>query len=134
MKKILILLVFSVLCFVSKAQLLNFKSTRSSTSLSNSFTNTAADTLDVTINKIPAVVTVKSTVTRVTGTMAGKVYLYYATDNAKSYQLIDSATLTNAATNTSYFSKQIAAPYWRLIRNGATTVTGTSAAKLSVAQ
>lgn len=133
MKSILILALIGI-SFASKAQLLQFKSTRSNSSYTNSFTNTAADTLDVFIRKIPALVTVKSTVTRLTGTMAGKVYLYYATDVSKSYVLCDSVTLSNAATNTAYFSKSIAAPYWRLIRNGATTVTGTSVAKISVAQ
>lgn len=134
MKKILLLLGCVCIYFASNAQLIPFKSTGTTATYSNSFTNTAADTLDVYIGKVPALVTVKSTVTRTTGTMAGKVYLYYATDVAKSYVLCDSATLSNAATNTSYFSKLIAAPYWRLIRNGATTVTGTSAAKISVAQ
>lgn len=134
MKKILILIAFIGIAFISNAQLIPFKKTGTTATYSNSFTNTAADTLDVFIGKIPATVTVKSTVTRATGTMAGKVYLYYATDNAKAYVLSDSATLSNAATNTVYFSKQIAAPYWRLIRNGGTTVTGTHAAKISASQ
>lgn len=134
MKKILALLVVISICFAANAQLLPFKKTGTTATYTASFTNTAADTLDIFIGRVPATVTVKSVVTRATGTMAGKVYLYYATDVAKSYQLCDSATLTNAATNTSYITKSIAAPYWRIIRNGATTVTGTSAAKISVAQ
>ena len=134
MKKILFILSFIAVSFASEAQLLNFKKTGSRTVISNSFTDAAADTLDVTSGKIPGLITVKATVTRATGTMAGKVYLYYATDAAKSYVLLDSASLSNAATNTVYFTKAVAAPHWRLIRNGATTVTGTSAAKLSVAQ
>jgi hypothetical protein len=134
MKSLLILVAFIGISLAASAQLIPFKKTGTSATYSNSFTNTAADTLDVSLGRVPALVTVKSTVTRATGTMAGKVYLYYATDVAKSYVLIDSATLSNAATNTSYFSKSIAAPYWRIIRNGATTVTGTSAAKISVAQ
>jgi hypothetical protein len=137
MKKILILIAFIGFCAVSKAQLIPFKSARSNYLTSNSFTNTAADTLDVYTRKVPASVTVKSTVTRATGTMAGKAYLYYGvekTSGSVDYVLCDSVTLSNAATNTNYFTKSIAAPYWRIIRNGATTVTGTSAAKISVAQ
>jgi hypothetical protein len=134
MKKILVLIAFIGLAFVSQAQLIPFKSARSNYLTSNSFTNTAADTLDVYTRKIPPIVTVISTVTRATGTMAGKVYLYFATDASKSYQLIDSVTLSNSATNVAYFTKAIAAPYWRIIRNGATTVTGTSTAKISVPQ
>jgi hypothetical protein len=134
MKRILILIAFIGACYASNAQLMPFRNVRTVTSRTNSFTNTAADTLDVNISRIPATVLVQSTVTRATGTMAGKVYLYYAIDANKSYVLCDSVTLSNAATNTSYFSKSIAAPYWRLIRNGATTVTGTSSAKISASQ
>jgi hypothetical protein len=134
MKKLLILLAFIAVGISSQAQLIPFRKTGTTATYSTSFTNTAADTLDVTLNKIPSLVTVKSVITRSSGTMGGKVYLYYATDPARAYVLCDSATLSNAATNTTYFTKAVAAPYWRLIRNGATTVTGTSAARISVAQ
>jgi hypothetical protein len=135
MKKIIFLLSFIIgTCLASQAQIYPFKSARSVTSKTNSFTNTAADTLDAFTVRVPAVATIQSTVTRATGTMAGKVYLYYAIDANKSYVLCDSASLSNAATNTTYFTKSIAAPYWRIIRNGATTVTGTSTAKISVSQ
>lgn len=40
---------------------------------------------------------------------------------------------TNTATNTTVWNKASSARYWRIIRSGATTVTGTSAAKISAA-
>jgi len=76
-------------------------------------------------------VTIQPVFTRATGTMAGTAILSYSV-NGVNYVNTDTLTMTNAVINTTVWNKHTAARYWRIIRSGATTVTGTSAAKIIV--
>jgi len=92
--------------------------------------NATADTATIKISSSYSVVTVQAKVTKATGTMAGKVYIYNSPDGA-NYTIRDSMTLTNVTDQ--YLLKDYTGgirQYWMVIQNGATTVTGTLNAKI----
>jgi hypothetical protein len=134
MKKIIFLL-FAMITFASIAPTskahaqANFTYTASNPT--GAFTNTALDTMYYTTAQSYGVVTIQPIFTRLTGTMAGTAVLYYSVGGSTYYPTGDTLTMSNAATNTTVWNKASAARYWRIIRSGATTVTGTSAAKIS---
>lgn len=98
------------------------------------FTNAALDTMTYTLKKSYKLISIQPVFTRATGTMAGTAILAKSV-NGTSWVNTDTLTLTNAATSTpTVWEKVSAAKYWRIIRSGATTVTGTSAATISVAE
>lgn len=129
MKKIISLLICAVLLTVAVNAQTAFRYTTSNPT--GAFTNTAADTMTYTLAKSYSHITIVPVITRATGTMAGTVILSCSVDGT-TYNNTDTLTTTNAATNTTVWEKTSAARYWRIIRSGATTVTGTSAAKISV--
>lgn len=128
MKKILCLLALTMVFFAADAQTAFRYTTANPT---GAYTNTAVDTMTYTLAKSYSKVTIQPVITRATGTQAGTAILACSV-NGTNYVNTDTLTFTNAATNTTVWEKASAARYWRIIRSGATTVTGTSAAKLSV--
>ena len=67
-------------------------------------TTVDVDTSIVTFTMVPTdIISFQSTVTRVTGTAAGKVYLEGTTDG-NAWVRLDSMTLTNQATNSKFFT------------------------------
>lgn len=79
-----------------------------------------------------SVVTIQVKVTKSSGTMAGKVYIWSSPDGASgSYTLRDSATLSNTTTQFANFdyTGQVRRN-WMVIQKGATTVAGTLNAKM----
>lgn len=129
MKRILSILFLCALFYTGSAQS-SFRYTASNPT--GAFTNTAIDTMTYTTTASYQVVTIQPVFTRATGTMAGTAILAYSV-NGTNYVNTDTLTMTNAATNSTVWNKITAARYWRIIRSGATTVTGTSAAKISAA-
>jgi len=130
-KLITVLLVsFSLLATYTAKSQASFSGTV--TNPSRAILNATADTALYGTSNSYSVVTVKATVTRNTGTMAGKVYIWSSPDGAAgSYTVRDSLTLTNVATQ--YLIKDYTGgirQYWMVIQNGATTVTGTLNAKI----
>lgn len=105
--------------------------TYTTTTPTGAILNTSVDTMSYAMAKPYSVVSIQPVFTRATGTMAGTAILSYSV-NGTNYVNSDTLTLSNAATNTTVWTKNVAARYWRIIRSGATTVTGTSAAKISV--
>lgn len=94
--------------------------------------NATADTATYAMNSSYSVVTIQTKVTKTSGTMAGKVYIWSSPDgSAGSYTLRDSATLTNVTTQFANFdyTGQVRR-YWMVIQNGGTTVAGTLNAKI----
>jgi len=132
MKKIIMILTLCASVFITKAQTA-FNYTASNPT--GAYTNTAADTMTYALARPYSLISIQPVITRATGTQAGTAILSYSVSGvAGTYVDTDTLTLTNAATNTTVWNKVSAARYWRIIRSGATTVTGTSAAKLSVVQ
>ena len=125
MKKILFLLALTSFSLFGMAQ--SFSHTTSNpTGVIN---NTSSDTMSFSTVKNYSVVGIQPVITKATGTMAGKSYLYGSLDGT-NYVLSDSLTLGNVTTNTTIWS--LSNPtyiYYRIITGGATTVTGTTAAK-----
>lgn len=93
-------------------------------------TNTSVDTMTYTLAKSYSLISIQPVVTRATGTMAGWAVLDYSVNGTNWYVGTDSLSLSNAASNTIVWNKQIAARYLRIRVGGATTVTGTCAAKV----
>lgn len=132
MKKIIFLIAFTVALFGVKTEAqtaFNYTATNPT----GAILNTSVDTMTFTVSKSYSMISIQPVITRATGTMAGTAILAYSV-NGTNYVNSDTLTLSNAATNTTVWNKVSAARYWRIIRSGATTVTGTSAAKLSVVQ
>jgi hypothetical protein len=92
--------------------------------------NSAADTALYSTTASYSVITIQTKVTKSSGTMAGKVYIWSSPDGA-SYILRDSASLGNSTNQYSPFdyTGQIR-HYWMVIMNGATTTAGTLNAKI----
>ena len=125
MKKILFLLTLTSFSLFGMAQ--SFSHTVSNPT--GAIVDTGSDTLSFSTVKSYSVVGIQPVITKATGTMAGKSYLYGSLDGT-NYVLRDSLTLGNTATNTAIWS--LSNPpyiYYRIITGGATSVTGTTAAK-----
>jgi hypothetical protein len=130
MKKILSLLICFTLFFaVSKAQ------TAFSHTVSNptgAILNTSADTMTYSMQRGYNQVAIQPVITKASGTMAGTSVLYYSVNGTNWVATGDTLTNSNTTTNTTVWNKTSAARYWRIITSGATTVTGTTAAKLII--
>ena len=129
MKKIIsFLLCITLLTVAAEAQTAFRYTTANPT---GAFVNTAVDTMYFNLAKPYSHVSIVPVFIRATGTMAGTAILSCSVDGT-TYVNTDTLTMTNAATNSVLWEKVSSCRYWRIIRSGATTVTGTSAAKLSV--
>lgn len=130
MKKIIIMLLVSIALlsrYTANAQA-SFVGT--TTNPTRAILNATADTATYTTTNSFTTYTIQVKVTKATGTMAGKVYIYNSPDGA-NYTIRDSMTLTNVTTQ--YLQKDYTGgirQYWMAVQNGATTVTGTLNAKI----
>jgi hypothetical protein len=115
------------LSFTVKAQV-SFVGT--ATNSTNAITNTSVDTCYYTLSYSYATISIQPVVTKSTGTMAGTSVLYKSVNGTNWVATGDTLTLTNVTTNTTVWEKVSACRYWRIITGGATTVTGSVAAKL----
>ena len=115
------------LSFTVKAQVAFVGTTTNPTSAIKDATN---DTASIALTYSYASVSIQPVATKATGTMAGVVKLYYSVDGTNWLSTGDSLTLANVTTNTTIWTKTSPNRYWRVIQSGATTVTGTLAAKL----
>lgn len=129
MKKIIFLFLFSlVLSAVGICQSFTYTATNSG----GTFTNTAADTMYFSVPKDYLYHGIQVVITRATGTMAGTAVLYGTIDGTNYVTTGDTLTTTNAAKNSAIWTKTNPVyNKYRIIRSGATTVTGSSAAKFS---
>ena len=93
--------------------------------------NATEDTALYQLNTSYPFVSIQTKVTKTSGTMAGKVYVWSSPDGA-NYTLRDSATLTNVTTQYSVFDYNSGnlRRYWMVIQKGGTTVAGTLNAKI----
>lgn len=132
MKKIISLLMcFLVFTVASQAQTA-FSHTASNPT--GAILNTSSDTMTYSMQKAYASVAIQPVITRATGTMAGTSVLYYSVNGTNWVATGDTLTNTNAATNSTIWAKTVPARYWRIITSGATTVTGTTSAKIIIGQ
>lgn len=93
-------------------------------------TNTSVDTMTYTALKAYPVVSIQPVVTKATGTMVGWAVLDYSVNGTNWVVGSDSLSLTNSTTNSTVWTKNVAARFFRVRVGGATTVTGTCTAKL----
>lgn len=95
--------------------------------------NTSVDTMNFTMSgTYYPVIGFQVTVTRLTGTMAGTAVLVGSIDGVNFVAAgADTLTMTNSTTNTKVWKlEEPIYKYYRIKVGGATTVTGTSSAKL----
>lgn len=118
---------------VGKAQTLGtFSQTASNPT--GAITNTSVDTMTYTLSKNYRLISIQPVVTKATGTMAGWAVLDYSVNGTNWVLGTDTLSLTDVTTNTAVWDKSTAARYFRIRVGGATTVTGTAAAKISATQ
>ena len=130
MKKLIIMLLVSFALLSTHTAKSQASFVGTTTNPTRAILNATADTALYSTNNSYSVVTIQAKVTKATGTMAGKVYIYNSPDGA-NYTVRDSATLTDVTTQ--YLQKDYTGgirQYWMVIQNGATTVTGTLNAKI----
>jgi len=126
----MILLLFSLTAAISLQAQTAFNQTASNPT--GALLNTAVDTMTYTMSKSYGIVSIQPVVTKATGTMAGWAVLDYSVNGTNWYVGTDSLSLTDITTNTIVWTKNTAARYYRIRVGGATTVTGTAAAKIIV--
>lgn len=115
--------------YQSKAQVTFLHSTYNSTG--SLTTSLLIDTMHYTLTKGYNLVTFQPFITRDSGTLSGKCYLDYSViGSSTSWILIDSVTLSNAATSTGALTKAIPARYWRIRTVIGATAKATTSAKL----
>lgn len=95
-------------------------------------TNTASDTMNVTLSYNYGVATVSAQYTRLTGTAAGTMTPYYSVDGTNWVAAGTAFTLTNVAAQAQIWNVVSAARYWRVIVTGGTTVTATVSARIAL--
>ncbi len=130
MKKIILLCIVSCALLASYTAKSQAAFVGTTTNPTRAILNATADTALYVTNGSYSVTTVKVIVTKATGTMAGKAYIWSSPDGT-NYTVRDSVSLTNVTTN--YLEKDYTGgirKYWMVIQNGATTVTGTLNAKI----
>jgi len=129
MKKIMILLLFSITAFQAGV----FAQAPFSQTASNptgAITNTSVDTMTYTLQRSANIVSIQPVVTKATGTMAGWAVLDFSV-NGTSWKIgTDTLALTNVASQTTVWDKTTAARFFRIRVGGATTVTGAASAKI----
>ena len=121
---------FSVLCCAAQSQT---ALSPTATNPSGTFSNTASDTLTMTLSgNYNAAIGVQVKMQKTSGTMAGTVILYKSLFGTVGTWVStgDTLTLANSTYNTAYWTKtQPTEKYWMLIASGGTTVVGTLSAK-----
>jgi hypothetical protein len=129
MKKAIFISLFCIGLFTAaSAQTGTFSQTASNPT--GAITNTSVDTMTYTSAKAYPIVSIQPVVTKASGTMTGWAVLDYSVNGTNWVVGSDTVTLTNVTTNTGIITKQVGARYFRLRVGGATTVTGTAAAKI----
>ena len=100
------------------------------TNSSRAILNATQDTALYNTTSSYSVISLQVKVTKSSGTMAGKAYIWSSPDGA-NYTLRDSTTLTDVTTQYAVFdyTGQVRR-YWMVIQKGATTVAGTLNAKV----
>lgn len=131
MKKILFLISIGLaLGYTAKSQVDFNHTTTNPTGL---ITDTGADTMSYRLTGNYGIWTAQILLTKATGTLAGKSLLQVS-QNGTNYVSVDSVTLanlTNGGTYTNHWVKAIPTKYIRIITNGGTTMSVTTAAKLT---
>lgn len=134
MKKILgLLVILSLFAIPADAQVQFQKTAYNPT---GAITDTNVDTSSIVLTRGYRSVAIQPIITRATGTMAGTAILACSsTGTAGSWVNTDTLTLTNAATSTpTIWTKTQPVKYWRVIRSGGTTVTGSTKVYLTPGQ
>lgn len=127
MKKLILILAICASTSTLFAQTA-FKNTASNPT--GTLTDNGSDTCYYRTSQSYSVVSIQPIITKASGTMAGKSYLYSSVDGT-NYILVDSLSNANVTTNTTIWNKTSAARYWRIITGGATTVSATVKAYIS---
>lgn len=124
MKKLLFgLIAMLVLSFTVKAQ--SISQATPLTGNTQTITNTATGTLTVKVTDSYEVTSVQVNVTKVSGTIAGKVYMQASLDNV-NFSNIDSVTVTDKAVNSKIFLNGINKYlYYKVSYTGVGTMVGT---------
>lgn len=133
MKKILMILLFSMTAYFSQAQS-SYSFSQTASNPTGAITNTSVDTMTYTLSRSYPLISIQPVVTKASGTMAGWAVLDFSVDGTNWTVGTDTVSLSNQTVNTGVITKQIAARYLRLRVGGATTVTGTITAKVSAVQ
>lgn len=103
---------------------------QTATNSTGAILNTSIDTMSITLSKGYSSLSIQPVVTKATGTMAGMARLSYSV-NGSNYTALDSVSLTNTTTQwTIWHVVNKPVRYFRITVSGATTVTGTAAAKI----
>lgn len=123
-----------MLSFVSEAQTNPSSFNQTASNPTGAILNTSIDTMTYTLRKSYPLVSIQPVITRATGTMAGNAILYKSVNGTNWVATGDTLTFTNAATNTTVWTKTDASRYWKVVQAGATTVTGTAACKISASE
>lgn len=127
MKKTIFLSLFlMVISFAGIAQ--SFNQTASNST--GAILNASLDTMNFSTVQSYTSVGIQPVITKATGTMAGTAVLYGSINGTNFVAAGDTLTFTNVTTNTTVWTKTNPVfTYWRIITSGATTVTGTAAAR-----
>lgn len=135
MKKILSVLFIAItMLFAATETKAQTAFSQTASNSTGAITNTSVDTMTYTLARSYANIAIQPVVTKASGTMAGWAVLDYSVNGTNWYVGTDSLTLANQTTNTIVWNKVTAARYFRVRVGGATTVTGTAAAKISASQ
>jgi hypothetical protein len=125
MKKILFLSMLVSFSFAGICQ--SFRHTASNPT--GAILNASADTMSFSTANAYSIVGIQPVITKATGTMAGTSVLQGSLDGA-NYVAIDTLTNSNITVNSTVWTlSNPVYTYYRIITSGATTVTGTTAAK-----
>lgn len=131
MKKIIMLLMLGVALLATNTAKSQASFTGTSTNSTRAILNSTEDTALYTTSVAYHTISIEAKVTRSSGTMAGKIYVWSSV-SGNSWNLRDSVTLTNTATQYKTWNFTGAAhKYWMLIQNGGTTVAGILNGKIS---
>lgn len=123
MKKLFLLLAFSLLSLVSNAQ----SAVTTMTGSGDTITNTGTDFVTITPQIYYEQVSFQAVVTKISGTVGGYAYVQASNDNTNFVTVSDSLALTNVTTNTKVFVfANNPYMYYRIYFEG----TGTMAAKI----
>lgn len=124
------LITILLLCLAAQTTTAQSAFSHTTTNSTGAILNTSIDTMTYHLTQSYDHIAIQPVITKATGTMAGTSILAFSV-NGTNYVNTDTMTNANAATNTTIWNKITAAKYIRIITSGATTVTGTTAAKVS---
>lgn len=125
MKKIIFFLTLTAFSLAGMCQSFN----HTASNPNGAILNASSDTMSFSTAHAYTTVAIQPVITKATGTMAGTSILQ-ASLNGINYVPLDTLTNANASVNTAIWTfDNPVYPYYRIITSGATTVTGTTAAK-----